>query len=380
METGINPRLLDVVNAINIYCVKNGVQYDIACDESDLQGIKLFQKNQRFVSGLLNHIQPFIEANSVHLETQNVRGGTILALSLKAISEQQIQKIIKAIGEQIEPLSFRDRMELAVTRKPLSIVSKREAFPAITFKTLEETAKKIVGKDDDKAKSTESNEVGSTSKVKTGPTGVSKGSVINFESRIAQSFGLDNKRNNKDFNSNLDRVLVHLENMDGMATSLQTDPDKLFRQFAQALKVLGQQMGIGPLQDQLKKQGIRWKKSDDGMSVTLYIINASTNAPQPVARISAETLDKPNEFEKTLKDILDFSKGEAPGAFQQKQEAMRNQEKAIRDIAKSVSPQEQEELQQQQLMMQGELGDAEMTGSLDKSSLMDAAKRAASLK
>jgi hypothetical protein len=74
-------------------------------------------------------------------------------------------------------------------------------------------------------------------------------------------------------------------------------------------------------------------------------MNATTNAPQPVASINAETLDNPSDFEEQLTHMLDFAEGEAPGAFKQKQEQIKNQEKAVRDIAQAVAPQEQQQQQ-----------------------------------
>jgi hypothetical protein len=391
MDTGINPRLLRVVKAVNNYCQENGVQYDIACDESDLQGIKLFQKNRRFLQGLLHSIDPVIEDNSVHLETENVRGGTILAFSLEALAETKIEEIIKSIGEHIEPLSFRDRVNLAISRKPklkneaapLAAAAGRAVATKIAGDELESTAKSIVGGDDtEDAEATTGAETGAS-------TGTSKGASLNFESRIAKSMGLTVDRSPGQFKRSLRKALVQLEYaaqpqqpqqsaMSGMATSMSSSPDELFNRFAKSLQVLGKQMGIGPLQDRLREQGIKWKKSDDGMNVILYVQNAATNAPQPVARISAEVLEKPNEFEKALKDILDFSKGEAPGAFQQQQDAMRDQEKAIRDIAKSVSPEQQSEVAAQMHGDQQAL--AQQPGPEEGPLNVNAAQRAASLK
>jgi hypothetical protein len=108
-------------------------------------------------------------------------------------------------------------------------------------------------------------------------------------------------------------------------------------------------MGLGPLQERLKAQGISWKQSDDGQAIILTIKNAMTKTDQPIARISHETLQNPSDFEVQLKNMLDFATGDAPGAFQQKEQEIQDRKKAIGDIAKAVQPQDQESEVAQQM-------------------------------
>lgn len=113
---------------------------------------------------------------------------------------------------------------------------------------------------------------------------------------------------------------------------------KLFNQFGKAMKVLGEQLGVGPLQDKLRKRGITWKISDDGDSLVFYVKNDVTGEPQPVARISKESLSSQHEFQEQLTNIMDFALGNSPGTFQQQQEKLRNQEQMVQDIARVVFP------------------------------------------
>ena len=167
--------------------------------------------------------------------------------------------------------------------------------------------------------------------------GVAKGTELRYEDKVAVTLRIPTE-NKQPSNFNL-----HLrETLGGLATDTGAQPNDLFKQFSRALRVLGQQMGLGPLQDRLKSQGIAWKRSDDGQAIILTIKNATTGTDQPIARISHETLSQPNEFETQLKSMLDFATGDAPGAFAQKEIEVQDRKKAIGDIAKAVQPQDSE--------------------------------------
>lgn len=167
--------------------------------------------------------------------------------------------------------------------------------------------------------------------------GVVKGNEFRYEDKISVALSLsEDPKQPNNFNLNLREALG------GIGTETGTQPAALFKQFSRALRVLGQQMGLGPLQDRLKAQGIAWKQSDDGQAIILTIKNATTKADQPIARISHDTLSKPQEFETQLKSMLDFATGDAPGAFAQKEVEVADRKKAIGDIAKAVMPQDEQ--------------------------------------
>ncbi len=309
MNNGINPRLIEVITAVNDWCQDNGVQYDIACDESDIQGIKLFQKDRSLFHNLYEYIKPSLDKNNVHFEHERVRGGTILAFSLEALSESQLSMIAAGIGEEIQKMTFYDRITQAM-EKPI-IGHKSSNVEKLVNPDFQESAKRIA----------EGSGYKKTAKEHTRVLLFAESPKQTFKSRL-------------------------MEALDGIATPNDNQPTDLFAKFARALRVLGTQMGIGPLQEVLKQQGINWKKSDDGQSIILFVVNAQTNAPQPIARISAETLENPGDFEEQLTNMLDFAKGEAPGASKQKQQEIRDQEKVIRDIAQSVVPKDNTVTQQ----------------------------------
>lgn len=308
MSNGINPRLIEIITAVNDWCEDNGVQYDIACDESDIQGIKLFQKDRSGFLKLYEYIKPSLDKNKVHFEHERVRGGTILAFSLEALSESQLSMIAAGIGEEIQKMTFYDRITQAMENPIIGH----------TATTIEKPAKPNFEKS---------------------AIEIAEGSGYR-PSRKEATPKRSTPAPKQTFRSKL------MEALDGIATPTNNQPTDLFAKFARALRVLGTQMGIGPLQDVLKQQGINWKKSDDGQSIILFIVNAQTNAPQPISRISVETLENPGDFEEQLTNMLDFAKGEAPGASKQKQQEIRDQEKVVRDIAQSVVPKDDAVAQQ----------------------------------
>lgn len=292
---------------ISEWSTVNGIPFDIVCDEADIQGIMLFRKNPQAVNALLSFIQEEVEANKIHVETKTVRGGTILTFSLEAVSESKMAQIISEKGEERD-MSFLSKIDdafRAVARPEPVIVNK-----SINFF---ESASKMVRKKKNPDK----------------PKGATKGATRSFTMRYESPERLG-------FSYSLNEAL------EGLATPTGDQPEDLFKTFARALRVLGQTMGMGPLQDRLKQQGISWKKSDDGQAIILTIKNAATGADQPISRISYDTLTNPADFEEQLKHMLDFASGEAPGAFEQKEQEIQDRRKAIGDIARAIQPKDKE--------------------------------------
>jgi len=368
----VNPKLIKVCEIVAEWCVNKHIKFDLVCDETDLQGFMLFKRNRDTLSELFEYLKPITD---VHFEMRKVRGGNILAFSLKAISEDQIDKILAEAGEEEIAMTFKERVSDAFTTPPIMVAEQEEQEPNFleTAQKIAESQRKSAtggmtrsnqtthqrqqhGSDtttggvehgasartQERAVATPTNDdqplEAQTAKgaAKSGTHGVSKGSPLRFENKIRSAMDLPILARLSEFDVSLN------ETLQGMATPDNQQPGDLFNQFARALQVLGQQMGVGPLQDQLKEQGIQWKKSDDGLSIILYIQNARTNAPQPIARITSETLANPRDFEDQLTNMLDFAKGEAPGTLRQKQQELKDQEGAIRDIAQAISPEDQE--------------------------------------
>lgn len=332
------------------WCRDNNIPISIVCDTVGIQGVKIFEKNQKALRQLFEGLTPVLKADNVFLDVQKVRGGTILAFSIRALTESEVQRLLKQIGETGELMTFADRISDAFI---LPIKEATINLPASqpTASELEATAYKIaedqykhanagITRSNQSSRQRNLHTVTMThgGEIKKGQK--KKQKKLPFESTIRRIFNDAESTQARMFSRQLREAL------DGMATPDGAQPGDLFQKFARSLAVLGKQMGIGPLQDQLKKQGINWKKSDDGQAIILFIVNAQTKAPQPIARISAETLAKPNEFEEQLLHMIDFSKGEAPGAFKQHQAEIKAQEKAVRDIARTVNPQDQSVINQ----------------------------------
>lgn len=349
----VNPRLKNVCYFIDSWCEDHGIEYSVVADESDLQGILFFKKDRPIVRQLLNDIDEILERDGVHLETTKVRGGTILAFSIKAIAETGLAAIPANAGE--EPMTFTERLTNAFLRTVASEPTPEDlnegVFAQTALKIVEGQYKPATqGATRSNQTSLQRQRVGSNTTL----GGVETGLVIKkpqkpqkpvtFENRVAGALELSLHHTKNDFNRQLH------ETLQGMATPDGAQPADMFQKFAKSLVVLGQNLGIGPLQDQLKQQGINWKKSDDGQAIILYVVNAQTQAPQPIARINSETLAKPSDFESQLLNIMDFAKGDAPGSFKQRQQELQSQEKAVREIAKSLGPQDNAIAQQ----MQGE--------------------------
>lgn len=356
----LNPSIKSICEFVDSWCSKHDIPLKYVCDESEFRAIQLYKRDRQLLGKLLDDLKPLVTATGVYLETTKVRGGTILAFSIKAISETTLAALIAEAGEEI--MSFAEKItEVFSQTVAKSVVESTIAEPnqgdflmtaikvvdesqykspldALGRSTLERNSHRpskpaaSAGKTTtDKKKSTA---IGGDSQAATGPD-------LRFESRVATTMGSSLPSRRRLFGKQLD------ETLQGMATPNGAQAGDLFTKFAQALSAMGNNMGTGPLQDQLKKQGINWKKSDDGQSVMLYVVNAQTNAPQAIARISAATLEKPSDFETQLLNIMDFAKGDAPGTFKQRQQELQSQEKAAREIAKQLGPQDESSIAQQ---------------------------------
>ena len=343
----INPKLAEVTKVLNDWCRIHDISYDIVHDESDLQGVMLFKKDIVLLAGLLNALTPVVQEQGVHAQLRKVRGGNILAFSICAISESTMSRMISDAGEREELLTFAERVEQAFTiippivapePEPIDLYASAQRIAEAQYKhatagmhrcNQDTRQRQALTRDTTFSGREHPSSPAANMKKK-------KKKANKFESRVATALQVEPLADANKFNHSLQEAL------NGIATPTDAQPQDLFAKFSRALKVLGDQLGIGPLQDRLKEQGIQWKKSDDAQSIILYVMNASTNAPQPIARISAETLGNPSEFEEQLTHMLDFAQGDAPGSFKQKQDQIKNQERAVRDIAKAVSPQDQE--------------------------------------
>lgn len=327
----IDPQINSICKLVHEWCGNNSVLFDIVCDESDIQGVMLFKKDSNKVKDLISYITPSIDGSDVHLETTNVRGGTVITFSLSALSEQTIGQICSNYGREVIPMNFIEKLNKVFDIRDVNV----------EVADLTETTMTPV----DSLEADESLEEG---QYKSATSGMSRGQkrddylTYNQSSKGATkgaSKGPDKKHVKESFDSQLVKALAEQEE----------SPDVLFKQFARALRVLGTKMGIGPIQDKLKQQGINWKQSADGRDIILTIRNATTQTDQPIARITYETLTNPADFENQLKSMLDFAMGDAPGASAQLEKEISDRKKTVSDIAKAVQPTDQESEVAQQM-------------------------------
>lgn len=317
-------RLATVIQAVGEWCNEQDVPYNIVCDGRDLQGVMLYDKHANTPYRLLEDLAAVIRQQGIFTEVNKVRNGSVVAFSIEAISENIMSRMIRRIGRQSTSAGFAEKIDRAFYANPEP--AQPTVYPVPQEPTqvdFFESAQRIVQAEEDRPRMRRNRRA----RPRRAPgRRASRGPV---QRRLP---GCDRW---KKFDESLQEAL------DGLATPDDQQPMDLFKKFAQALKVLGDELGIGPIQDRLQEQGIHWKLSDDKRSIILYVINASTDAPQPVSRVSAETLDEPHEFENELLRMLDFARGQAPGAFEQEQERINDQQKAVSDVAKAAAEKEE---------------------------------------
>ncbi len=266
-----------------------------------------------------------------------------------------MSKILAEMGVKPEKMTLDEKLAIAISG---SVQMESEPERDIDFAA---SARKILGEDEDKKedkKEVQCKACNDSGKNSAG--GVCKACQRrkwnkpvkeSYGTKIDKTLGISIHREPDKFGRKLNAAMsVVQEQLNGLATKTGKQPQELFKMFANALRTLGAQMGVGPLQQRLKAQGIKASASRDGLSIILSVNNAATGKPQPVARIGYETLESPGDFETQLKNVLDFSLGEAPGSFDLKQKQIRDQEAAIKNIAKVVSPPNETEGQVQQMM------------------------------
>lgn len=349
----IDDRLAIVTSVLDEWCKSQGIAYDIVCDESDLQGVMLFRKDVAKLSELMSILAPIIQEQGIHAQVQKVRGGNIVAFSIKAISESVMDRIITDAGMKVVGSTFAERVHRAFS---ITIPDPKPQPEPPEPVDLYASAKKIAEAQYKYATAGSFRNNQSSRQRQAYTSDTTFGGREHPSSPKAKS-----KRKNTKFQNSLQEAL------DGIATPTGNQPKELFAKFGRALTTLGTQLGIGPIQDRLREQGIEWKQSDDGQSIIFYVVNATTKAPQPIMRIGSETIDEPHEFQKELTKMLDFAKGNAPGSFQQQQELIQQQEKVVRDVAQAVTPKEQEQSEIQKSMEPEE--DAAEIAASPKSSL-----------
>lgn len=323
-----------IMEQINSWSDLHEIPVSSIVDMSGIHGVKIFDKSKDKLRKLLESLYPILKDENIFMDKQRVRGGTLLAFSRKALSESDIYGLLNAIGEN-KTMSFHERMDAAMHGAPSDEI---EAAPAREVKRsaidFTSQARRINEAQYKSAtqgmlRSNQSSLQRNTHGVDLSFAGKRKTSK---QPAVKESSGL-----HADTHSTVRFANKILEALEGMATPTGTQPSDILERFAQALREVGTRTGSGPIQDRLKERGIK-AKTENGQEIILYVINNKTNAPQPIARISAETIANPTKFQEALQDMIDLSQGNEPGAFESYRTKMQEQEKAVREVAKTLAP------------------------------------------
>jgi len=335
----INTSLHNVCAALDDWCKNNNIVYDIVCDESDLQGVMLFKTSK--VNSLIRYLKPTMSEEGIHIRKMKVRGGSILAFSLEALSESCVDKLITKIRAELLPMSFKNRVEDAFINTPVcNKIEETEKPQALNVEQLYETAKRIVAEDQFKDPTISKSASSATSSLKKSAINPLIHMDVNKNSDTDAD---DEDENEDDIDESAEKFDKALnEALDGMATPTDGQPGALFGKFAKAISALASELQID-VKGMLRQQGIKAKESDDGLRIILYTISADTNAPVPIHQIDSGLLTDKHQFGEKLKEVIDLAKGQAPGTDKQKQEIMRNQDTTVKDVADAIVPDEEYE-------------------------------------
>lgn len=354
----MNTKLLSVYTELDNWCNRNGEMYDIVCDERDVQAVMLYKPDSRKLKSLVEYIRQSAIDNGVYIGVRKVRGGSVIALSVDALSEQQIESIGERTMDQDQRLSARlntlfSELPLKVKptpRKPMSIESELEKSAKQMYESQHKTPTNTLERSNASGQRSRSSISRRPGKRNTSDSTVQSTNEPS-QSTNKPSTGATKGLSKESFDGKISSILEfeqpgeYQPSLDGLGSEYQ--PNDIFQRFAKALDFLGRQMAIGPIQGLLKRQGINWKKSEDGQAIIFFVTNAATNAPQPVARVGYQTLTKPQEFQKQLLAMVDFARGQAPGTEQQKYEDAQQAQKSVREVANQFAPQDPSKQQNQ---------------------------------
>lgn len=278
---------------------QSGLEFALMHDEHDVSTYFINKRQAKMAEVYTDKHHHQFKKSGIDLEIKRIRGGVILTLAVKALNELNIP-----MGRP--NMMYKKRLE-DIFNKPLAEAQMHSATAGMT-RANQSTRHR---------QSYNSNKTHSGREHPASPT---------FKKKPHKSVA--------------DQIN---EALDGIATPYEAQPDELFQNLLSSMDALGNKLGVGSIRQKLAEKGIQYKKSKDNTAVIFYVINASTKAPQPIARVTTEQLAKPHDFETTLMSLLDLSRGDAPGALKQQQDLLRSQEQAVRDVTKNIMPEPEAE-------------------------------------
>ena len=311
---------MDLIDLIKTWCVENGV--------GTSQMITDLEATTLNINSDIPHVKSVIrrldKAKNQQITIKKGRNGCSVRVNTKGINDEQ---------ETENDMNFKDKLEavfeaqyktmLSPTRlsknrnkrKPKSAVRNEEQYKTYVSPTDGLKKRSTLGSKDPK---------------------VSSAPQINKISAIIKT---TEEPEDEGFIQKITRFKLKLEEaLEGIATGTDVQPQAYFDQFIKALDMFGKDQGLGSIRTKLKQKGIEMARSKDGQSLVLYVINAQTNAKQDIKQVPLSSLENNSKFEEELFNCIDLANGEAPGAFKQRQESLRTQEGAVRDLVSKVGP------------------------------------------
>lgn len=310
---------MDLIDLIKAWCIENGVGTSQMITDLDATTLNI-NSDIPYVKSVIRRLD---KSKGKQITIKKKKNGCSVIVNTKGINDEKLTE---------NKMNFRDKIEAVFEAQYKSMLSptrrnkkRNKRGPDESVK--EEQYKTYVSPTDGlKKRST----LGSKDpKVSSAPK-------IN---KISATIKTTEEPEEEGFIQKITRFKLKLqEALEGIATETNVQPQAYFDQFIKALDMFGKEQGLGSIRTKLKGKGIEMARSKDGQSLVLYVINAQTNAKQDIKQVSLSSLENNSKFEEELFNCIDLANGEAPGAFKQRQESLRTQEGAVRDLVSKVGP------------------------------------------
>jgi hypothetical protein len=314
---------MDLIDLIKAWCAENGVGTSQMITDLDATTLNI-NSDIPHVKSVIRRLD---KSKDKQVTIKKVRNGCSLRVNTKGINDEKQTEIIMNFRDKIEAVF---EAQYKTNLSPIHRNKKRNRRgPNKEAPVKEEQYKTYMSPTDGyKKRST----LGSKDpKVSSAPK-------INKISAIIRTTE-EPENEDEGFIQKITKFKLKLEEaLDGIATKTSVQPQAYFDQFIKALDMFGKEQGMGSIRTKLSGKGIEMARSKDGQSLVLYVINAQTNAKQDIKQVPLSSLENNSKFEEELFNCIDLANGEAPGAFKQRQESLRTQEGAVRDLVSKVGP------------------------------------------
>ena len=313
---------MDLIDLIKTWCAKNGVGTSQMITDLDATTLNI-NSDIPYVKAVIRRLKK--KPKDKHIIIKKNKNGCSVRVNTKGINDEKAMENNMNFKDKIDAV-FESQYKQSISptrlnkernkRKPKRAV-KEEQYKTYVSPTDGIKKRSTIGSKDPKVSSAPKiNQVKAVIKTSEEPKGDEDGfiqKIIKFKMKLEEA-------------------------LDGIATETNVQPQEYFNQFIKALDLFGKEQGLGSIRSKLKEKGIEMARSKDGQSLVLYVINAQTGAKQDIKQVPLSSLENNSKFEEELFNCIDLANGEAPGAFKQRQESLRTQEGAVRDLVSKVGP------------------------------------------